>query len=163
MGYACNSGEYAVSITFKAVEVAEEMEQFLSLGFEHYAEVEERSEEHEFVFAMDTIKKYFDMGFVACTLAFDGDKPVGYFLNTLAPDIFSESVVAKEIALFVLDDYRGQGIAKELIALFEEMMLERGIGLCMLTFKAGHNEAFPLSIGYRLSEIIYEKILPRSN
>lgn len=84
---------------------------------------------------------------------------IGYFANLVSPDMFSTTFVAKELAIFVHPDYRGQGIFEQMLNDMEALLIKNGVTSQMLAFQKGHHEELPLSHGYKPREIVYEKIL----
>lgn len=101
-----------------------------------------------------------DAGMINLVVARDEDaKPIAYFLNLVDKDWLTSTNIAKEVAIFVLPEWRKSGVFSEMLKMQEEAMIKRECKVQMLEFQMGHNEKLPLSHGYSPVSINYEKHL----
>lgn len=84
---------------------------------------------------------------------------IGYFGNLVSPDMLSSTFTAREIGIFVRADYRRSGVYTKMLACMENRLRENGVTTQYLAFQKGHNDKVPLKHGYKLRELVYEKIL----
>lgn len=89
----------------------------------------------------------------------ESDELVGYFVNLVSPDMLSSTFVATDLAIFIHPDCRGSGLFKDLLNFMETMLAKNGVASQMLKFQSGHSDKLPLAFGYKLRELVYEKIL----
>lgn len=127
------------------------------LGEHQYNEVEKQFSILPFNPKWELLLPFFEQGIVTCIGLFHGAKVVGYVMNIMTPSIMSAHVDAKEIAMYVAPEFRGQGWFKKMLALAEEDLIERGCTSYHIAFKKGHEHMLPE--GYVESETFYRKNL----
>lgn len=133
----------------------------LRLGELHYDEV--------FAHKKDKIQRNYNWQFLKIchdnglmhmvTARDDQNNLIGYFVDLVSPDMFSSTFVAKELAIFVHPDHRGNKLFEQMLQHTENLLRENGVTSQVLAFQKGFNEELPLAFGYRPTEIVYEKIL----
>jgi len=84
---------------------------------------------------------------------------IGYFVNLVSPDMFSSTFVAKDLAIFVHPDHRGNKLFRRMLHSMEEIVKENGVASQTLGFQVGFNDELPKKEGYRATEVVYEKLL----
>lgn len=132
---------------------------FLDFGNKHFSEVENKSEVVDFDLDVDTLNLLYETGQLVVATAFDEEELVGYYVSTVSKDLFSKEDIAKEVAIYVKKELRSTGICTELFKTVEDELILQGVSVNYTGFKKDHNEEFPIKLGYKVSEIIYEKVL----
>ena len=89
----------------------------------------------------------------------DSGKLIGYFVDLVSPDMFSSEFYAKDMAIYVDEEYRKQGLFNEMLKAMEDLLTKNGIMIHYLEFQEGHNESMPLKFGYKKVASLYEKLL----
>ena len=84
---------------------------------------------------------------------------IGYFVNLISPDMFSSKFVARDLAIFVHPDHRGQKLFQKMLYQMEELVKENRVASQTLGFQVGFNDELPKKEGYRATEVVYEKLL----
>jgi GNAT superfamily N-acetyltransferase len=133
----------------------------LKLGELHYDEVfAHKKEQIERNYNWQFLKICLDNNLMHIVTARDDDNNlIGYFVDLVSPDMFSSTFVAKELAIFVHPDHRGNKLFGQMLNFVEDMLRENGVTSQMLAFQKGFNEELPLAFGYRPTEVVYEKVL----
>lgn len=133
----------------------------LKLGEMHYNEVfAHKLGQVKWNYNWQFLKICLDNGLMhIVTARNDDDELLGYFTDLVSPDMFSSTFVAKELAIFVHPDHRGNKLFGQMLEFIEDLLTKNGVTSQLLAFQKGFNEELPLSFGYRPTEVIYEKIL----
>lgn len=104
---------------------------------------------------------YVGLGVGIALAAFDGEAPAGALFGYLAPDHLNGALVAEEAWWFVSPAYRGAGVGRALVELYERVARERGarrISLGALGHLAPVDKLLT-DLGYRPFETHYFKFL----
>jgi ribosomal protein S18 acetylase RimI-like enzyme len=141
----------------KVVTSKDEYLECINLGRHHYNEVERRFTglPYEPKYALFT--QLFEEGHMSCVALLDGGDVVGYVLVSISPSLFSNSLQAQEIGVYVDSKYRGQGWFKQMLELTESELSKRGVTALMLAFKSGLSHKLPE--GYVEAETFHIKKL----
>jgi GNAT superfamily N-acetyltransferase len=83
---------------------------------------------------------------------------IGYVLGFHHSTFYANGLISWVEELFVLEDYRGQSIGKNLMVLIEEKAAERGSKLVALATRRASD--FYKAIGYDESAVYFKKTLP---
>ncbi len=86
-----------------------------------------------------------------------GSSPVGYVLAFHHLTFFANGIVTWIEELFVEDEFRGQGIGRELVVMIEQKAKERDSRLIALATRRA--EDFYKAIGYEESATYFRKLL----
>lgn len=83
----------------------------------------------------------------------------GFLAGTITPFVYGFNYCATELAWWIEEDKRGNGIGKELIEAFEQWAKEKGCSMVTMVSIDDSVGKFYESTGYRLKERVYVKDL----
>ncbi|CAG7643693.1 hypothetical protein PAESOLCIP111_04529 [Paenibacillus solanacearum] len=86
---------------------------------------------------------------------------IGYVLGFHHSTFYANGIISWVEELFVLEDYRGQSVGKNLMVLIEEKAADRGSKLVALATRRASD--FYKAIGYDESAVYFKKTLPRAD
>lgn len=136
------------------------MMECLRLGQIHYKEVyADKEAKVPMKYNWQFLKLCNDNGLIHMVTVRDEGNLVGYFTVLVSPDMLSSTFCAEDIAIFVHPDYRGHGLWSEMLHTMEAILTSNGVTTNLLKFQAGFNETLPVKEGYKLRELVYEKML----
>lgn len=137
------------------------MKECLRLGQLHYSEVYADKEDRvPRNWNWQFLKLCNDNGLIHMITARDEEgKLVGYFTTLVSPDMLSSTFKGEDLAIFVHPEHRGNGVWSEMLHQMEALLMNNGVTSNTLKFQAGFNDSLPEREGYRLRELVYEKIL----
>lgn len=131
----------------------------LSLGRDHYNEVESKSKAIPYDADQKMINMMLDAGMISIVTARLDGKLVGYYASLCGPDFQTKTTITKEIGIYVAPAHRGQGLFKQMLDKTEAIAKERGIKLMLIMFKVGQNEQLAEENGFEKTETIFQKVL----
>lgn len=129
----------------------------IRLGKIHYDEVERRFTGLPYKPNISAFLQLFEAGLIQTVALYDGAKVEGYAMFSVSPSLFSKSLVAQEIGMFVNIEHRGSGWFKQMLSKSEKELSKRGVTSMMLAFKEGMSHNLPME--YTESETFYVKVL----
>lgn len=136
----------------------EGLEAAFQLGEQHFNEVEEKHQQVPYNVDYQMLRTIYDTGLVRLIVCEDeSEKMVGYFLSLISPDIFTSTLIAKEVGIYLDKGSRGHGLFKVMLEMMEEELTLSGVKTNLISFKEGHEHTTPL--GYAPTERAYQKIL----
>jgi hypothetical protein len=127
----------------------------------HYYEVEDKSEVVEFELDLDTLGKLIDMEVLCLVTVRTDGVVVGYMANIVSRDAMTNSLVAKELGIYLDPSVRGSKAFIKMMRTVEAVMIKRGVTSQLLAFKEGHDVGLAERLGYKKTETIYQKILEK--
>lgn len=141
----------------KVVSDKDDILKCIKLGETHYNEVEKRFTGLPFTPKYDLFLELFEKGLLHTIALYDGVEVEGYLMFVTSPSLFSNSVNAQEIGLFVNSKHRGSGWFKRMLELAEEELKTKGATILLLAFKEGMQHRLPQ--GFKEAETFYIKSL----
>ena len=129
----------------------------IKLGEGHYDEVEKRFTQLPYKPNISLFLQLFENGLLHTVALYDGAKVEGYVMFVMSPSLFSASVNAQEVGLYVSKKYRGSGWFKRMLATAEKELSKKGATSLLLAFKEGMQHKLPE--GFREAETFYIKSL----
>lgn len=136
----------------------EEVEDVLgSLVDQYWSEADERKDVDKPSIDMNTYKTLEQLGFLVLVTAFDDDKLVGFMPVIETPCSHTGKIKALAEILFVLPEYRGNGIAADMIKFAETITKGKQVYFTLKTYLP-HN-SLVTKLGYQHVENIYMKVL----
>lgn len=131
----------------------EDVKACFHLGKKHYKEVEEEFSHLPYQPNEKMIERLFEAGMLSIVVVFDGPILVGYVGNIISPDIFTDSLHAREVGMYVRPDYRGKGVFKALLEGSKSELTKLGVDSHFIVFKEGYEHTVPE--GYEKTETVY--------
>jgi len=93
---------------------------FIDLGLTAHAESSHSHMTMDIEFGLENLKKFVEGPMSAVWIAWEGDKPVGFFAGKANTLFFSRDLVAVDTVWYVLPEKRGTRVGLRLLELFEE-------------------------------------------
>ena len=106
-----------------------------------------------------TLKTLLNANLISVLVARKDGVVVGYFMNVLNVDFMTSTLVAKELAIYVDEAYRGGRLFYKMVKEVESLLKSKGVVTQYITFVHGHNDKMPLKLGFTPLEITYKKEL----
>jgi GNAT superfamily N-acetyltransferase len=131
----------------------------IDLGEHHYNEVEAKSFKVPYKLDKKMANMLYLHNMLSIIVARDGEELVGYHASLISPDMFTSSLISKEIGIYVKPEYRRQGLFTEMRIASENEARERGCSLISFSLKTGHNEQVAEGTGYEPTETVWQKVL----
>lgn len=131
----------------------------IPLAANHYNEVEDKASVVPFNINWGTIEALLKANILSLVVARVDGIAVGYFANLITEDFMTSQVEAKELAIYIIPEYRHSRLFLKLMKATEEVLKNKGIKTQYITFKAGHNTHLPLKFGFTHTETTYQKVL----
>lgn len=136
------------------------LDEVMILGKMQYEEMEARAKLFKYSGHADKIRPAMTMGLFRIISARNQDGVlVGYFINAVTPDILTDEIIAREAAIFVHPDHRGNKLLEKMCYCAEQDAISLGATQQQIAFKVGINDHLLLRYGYKPSEIVYEKLV----
>ena len=136
------------------------LDEVMVLGRDQYYEMEARAKLFKYVGNPEKIRPAMHINLFRIISARNQvGKLVGYFINAVTPDILTDEIIAREAAIFVHPDHRGNKLLEKMCYCAEQDALALGATQQQIAFKVGINDHLLLRYGYKPSEIVYEKLV----
>lgn len=135
------------------------MDECLALGKDYYNEVESKHNHKPWKPNPHMVKTVLDLGLLHIITCRLGKELIGYTAFMVTEDFMTSESSAKELALYILPEYRGGRVFLKLMQKWEELCIMLGVGTLVLGFKLGHNDGLPERLGYQPTETIYQKFI----
>lgn len=127
----------------------------------HFAEAEHAFPDKALQLNLDilTLLEQNDKLFVLVAIDTSIEKPIGYAAFTLDESLIAKVTSATELGLYVTSEYRGLGVATELLLRSEIFLKERNVELIKMILKDKNKGLHSgiYDIGYELEELGYYK------
>lgn len=132
----------------------------LELARLHYNEVESKSSTIPYNFNFATVEALHSLGLLTAVSARDDEgKIVGYIAFLTGEDFQTSTVCAKELGIYVKEEYRGTPMFYRMFKKAEKLLEDKGIKVIYIMFKNGHDAGFASRLGYELTETVYQKVV----
>lgn len=113
----------------------------------------------EFELDFDTLIAFHKMGLIQLSTVSYEDKLVGYYMNLVQKDLLTSKLIAKELAIYIDEEFRGGRLFFKLNTFNTQLLKSKGVITQYITFVHGHNDKLPLRLGFVPAEITYKKEL----
>lgn len=139
-----------------SVEVLEEC---FELCQKHFYELNEGYGVKPFDVDWPTLKYLLSNEALSIVVARVDGRLIGYFMNILSKDFLTSTIVAKELAIYVEEEYRNTSVFFKMHKFVEKLLVDKGITEHFMTFVQGHNDKLPLKLGFVPIEVTYKKCI----
>lgn len=128
---------------------------------EHYDEVYPIRNVFDWNMDWDTYEKLEELAMLKIFTARDSEKLAGYLWVIISPNLHSKgSAIACDDGLFVVKDYRGASVAKDLIRFTEKCLKEDGLKVFHIVgTKEKPIDVIMMRMGYTAIETKFQKVL----
>lgn len=113
----------------------------------------------EFELDFDTLIAFHKAGLIKLSTVHEEDKLIGYYMNLVQKDLLTSRLIAKELAIYIDEAYRGGRLFFKLNTFNTDMLKSKGVVTQYITFVHGHNDKLPLRLGFVPAETTYKKEL----
>lgn len=147
-------------ITYSAVNPYDVKDELLPLNEKHY-EADFRMDAAMLDIDWESYNRMYEDGSMLCIIARDGDEVIAYMTTTVSCHPHTKDFkMANMDTMFVHEDYRGQGIASDLLETTEEILTDQDVSWFTVGFREESTaEAVTGKYGYKKVECTFGKTL----